>query len=404
MTKILDIDDLKHLNIIKIYEKYTGKSLDRGANIICPFHHDQNPSMKLYHRSNDRYDHFYCFGCHKFGHTIDLVMGLTGMNFAEACEDMRAKFAVDPDIEKTPLPPEIIQYDEMEEDGTDFNKKKVTSILQDEDGDVDLIKYYGCYQYFTDKFHQILIDRKDNYFEKRGITPEVIKEYSLGVCPRGTVFNVPEKNDYVQAVGILNEYNHISFLNRYIIPIKDSFGIVGFIGRAIDNTSKIRYINTRGNDVFIKSQLLFNWNKAKMYDTIYLVEGTMDALSLISSGIPNVVATMGTAFSDYQKNMLKGKTIVYCFDDDEAGHIALDSLACQQIIKTIKPYGYKDFNDLLVNKGPKAVKIATEQIIDYTLMRKDSHIEEDPPLKVKKKKNIIKKIFDKFKKKRYNDK
>ena len=50
----------------------------------------------------------------------------------------------------------------------------------------------------------------------------------------------------------------------------------------------------------------------------------MDAISLFSAGIKNVVATLGTAFTpEHAKLILRyARKIIFCYDSDEAGQRA----------------------------------------------------------------------------------
>lgn len=49
-----------------------GLNPDRHGRILCPFHNDHDPSMKVYPEDRG----YYCFSCHAAGSVIDLVMQL----------------------------------------------------------------------------------------------------------------------------------------------------------------------------------------------------------------------------------------------------------------------------------------------------------------------------------------
>ena len=114
---------------------------------------------------------------------------------------------------------------------------------------------------------------------------------------------ITEKNQKVEDLikaGITKEYEgkYIDiFSNRIMIPIFDQYGkAVGFGGRIIDNSSKAKYINTMNTELFNKSNLLFNYHKAKFYarnDEIIIVEGYMDVISSKAIGFDNVVRNDG---------------------------------------------------------------------------------------------------------------
>ena len=46
---------------------FYGMKVGRSNMMICPFHDDHHPSLKLYP------DHFHCFGCHASGDVITFV-------------------------------------------------------------------------------------------------------------------------------------------------------------------------------------------------------------------------------------------------------------------------------------------------------------------------------------------
>jgi DNA polymerase family A/Toprim domain/CHC2 zinc finger len=55
-----------------------GESPDEGGFILCPFHPDQRPSLKIYE------DHFHCFTCGSHGYAIDWLTQVEGMTATEA--------------------------------------------------------------------------------------------------------------------------------------------------------------------------------------------------------------------------------------------------------------------------------------------------------------------------------
>jgi hypothetical protein len=62
----------------------------RSNMMICPFHDDHHPSLKLYP------DHFHCFGCHASGDVITFVGRLFNLPPYEAARKIMADFHIDP--------------------------------------------------------------------------------------------------------------------------------------------------------------------------------------------------------------------------------------------------------------------------------------------------------------------
>ena len=58
----------------------------RRGFMLCPFHADRVPSLKLYG------DHFHCFGCGAHGDVVDLTAGLLGCSKAEAARRLEVDF------------------------------------------------------------------------------------------------------------------------------------------------------------------------------------------------------------------------------------------------------------------------------------------------------------------------
>jgi len=116
------------------------------------------------------------------------------------------------------------------------------------------------------------------------------------------------------------------YRNRIMFPIKDAWGnIIGFSGRTIVDDER-KYINTSENIVFHKRQGFFNLNNFSTdFDHVVVCEGQMDVIAFTVGGIPNVVASLGTALTLAHARILASiaKEVYLCFDGDNAGQSAL---------------------------------------------------------------------------------
>lgn len=81
-----------------IAEQY-GLEVKRGGMIVCPFHSDKSPSMKL----NE--DYYYCFGCGATGDAIDFVAQLFNLSIRQAAEKIAADFGLRYDSRAPRSPP-----------------------------------------------------------------------------------------------------------------------------------------------------------------------------------------------------------------------------------------------------------------------------------------------------------
>lgn len=182
--------------------------------------------------------------------------------------------------------------------------------------------------------------KAQEYLTGRGITPEIIERFSIGVA-------LPNYNALLSALGkrgcsagllvqagLAVNYDRgpmDKFRGRVMIPIQDPRGhVVGFGGRILEQNSQqmAKYMNTGETEWFNKRTLLFGMNVAlkeiKKRRQAVIVEGYMDAISLHAAGIDWAVASMGTAFAQEQAKLLAraADEVVFSYDSDAAGQRA----------------------------------------------------------------------------------
>jgi len=180
------------------------------------------------------------------------------------------------------------------------------------------------------------------YLVSRGLKPETIKEWQIGYAPdnwRSLLEFLNSRgypNNEVLKTGLVvkNEQSkyYDRFRDRIIFPISDINGtIVGFTGRENPNKPDERmgkYINIPNTLIYDKSRVLYGLNKAKMdirkEGLCVLVEGQTDVVMAHQNGFGNVVASSGTALTEYQLRILKRYTenLATAFDMDVAGEEA----------------------------------------------------------------------------------
>ncbi len=86
-------------------ERY-GLEVNDSGMARCPFHNDRTPSMKLYA------DHFYCFGCGKYGDVVDLTSELLCVPSYAAAYALAEEFGVDVDAARPTPRPALRQFRE----------------------------------------------------------------------------------------------------------------------------------------------------------------------------------------------------------------------------------------------------------------------------------------------------
>ncbi len=184
------------------------------------------------------------------------------------------------------------------------------------------------------------------YLKSRGISDESIEKFSIGYAPESWIGLLDYltrdcgfDTSLLMSAGLIREGNLNTvidvFRNRIIFPISrgDGKGFVGLAGRTLDPNDKIKYLNTYENSIYKKSELLFGLQYARepsrKSNQIIVMEGYMDAVLAHQEGFSNVVATGGTALTNYHANLLtrilKGDgEVVLCFDSDKGGISAVE--------------------------------------------------------------------------------
>jgi len=174
------------------------------------------------------------------------------------------------------------------------------------------------------------------YLLKRGIEPETIEHFQLGLAPDD--WNRLE--EYLLKKGISQEYLKLSglikrnekrnsyydlFRKRIIFPIRHYGGeIIGFGGRVMDQELP-KYLNTPETEVYAKRHNLYGLYQAReairRLNEVILVEGYMDCIKLHQAGITNCVATLGTALTHEQASLMHryAEQVIIVYDGDEAG-------------------------------------------------------------------------------------
>ncbi|HLR64909.1 MAG TPA: DNA primase [Pseudogracilibacillus sp.] len=295
-------------DIVEIIGEYV--QLERkGRNYfgLCPFHEENSPSFSV---TSDK-QIFHCFGCGEGGSVYDFLMLKEGFSFMDAVKYLAERVNVE-------LP-------RLKQEETSFTKEEKVIL----DANESLTKYYHFVLKNTEEGKTAL-----QYLQDRGINESTINEMMIGFAPddsKATVNFLLNQQFHEQELiknGILtqsNQYVNDPFRGRVIFPIMDHLGRpIAFGGRSLGE-DKPKYLNSPENAMFQKGRLLYHFHKSKNFirqsGQAIVFEGYMDVIAAHQANIKNVVATLGTALSDRQVQMLKRYTneIVLCYDTDDAG-------------------------------------------------------------------------------------
>lgn len=315
---------LDRCNIVELISSYVPlKRAGRNYRTTCPFHPEKTPSFIV---SSDK-QIFHCFGCGIGGNALTFIMQYEKVAFREALEILAQKNGV-----TLPVP-----------EATDFQRAK-------EDFRKNL---YDLYEKASEYYQQNLMVSPEaaearNILKNRGISKEAAQRFRLGFAKNewdALIQHLKSKNNSLSLIeksGLIvakeNGGYYDRFRNRIIFPIADAKDrIVGFGARVLDN-SLPKYINSPETPIYVKGKNLFGLSLAKEHlrtkDQAIVVEGYLDMIIPFEAGIPNIVASLGTALTPEQIRLIKRFTtrVVMLYDADLAGELAT-LRACELLIK-----------------------------------------------------------------------
>ena len=277
-----------------------------GANFVacCPFHKEKTPSFSV----SPSKQFYHCFGCGAHGSAISFLIEYDGMTFVEAVNELANTAGLKVPNEQNVDTKEV------------KNNQKLEQVMQ------------STNIFFQKQLRQS--NKAITYLKERGLTGQIAKEFAIGYAPEG--WSNLEKNltnydteDLIKA-GLIQKNEQGKFYDRFrdriMFPIINEKGVViGFGGRVINPEDTPKYYNSPETPLFQKSFELYgliNARKAiRTENYVLVVEGYMDVAALAQHDIRNVVATLGTATTQFhiKKLMRYTQEIVFCFDGDQAG-------------------------------------------------------------------------------------
>ena len=341
---------LSSSNIINILEYYGLKVIRNKCT--CPFHNDTHPSMMV----NTSKGIAKCFACGSGGNAVSFIQKYeteVNHNAISTVEAMQRAI----DIQHLNIV--LSQNNKMPLTEEQKKQKTLSNILKD--------AITICENNLKTK--NIDGERTLDYLKSRNLSEQIINNFHIGFNPTydnitNNLLSKYNMKDLIE-VGITkeskNDYIDI-FSHRIMIPIFDQYGNpVGFGARVLGD-AKPKYINTMATPLFNKSELLFNYHKAKSFARDYemiVVEGYMDVISANAMGFANTVGIMGTALTKEQIELLKKLKceITLSLDNDDAGKNAMIRVIPEllneglevNVLDISKLEGkYKDFGDLKI--------------------------------------------------------
>ena len=312
MYKDTEIQKLiDNLDIVQVIGEYvTLKKTGANYKGLSPFKDEKTPSFVVSPNKNIFKDFSTGIG----GNVISFYMRINNLGFYEAVEELSRKYNISINkfnIEKNRDNPNARYYEIMREAQSFFKNNMINS------------------------------DEAMEYMKNRGYSLEEIRKFEIGFSLESwnSLLNYLKEKGYNEnellELGLIrkNDEGNVFdyFRNRIIFPIyNDTMKLIGFGGRIIEaNSDMPKYLNSPDSKIFKKGKELYGlYNRGESIrkkGLAILMEGYLDVLTAQKHGFVNSVASLGTAFTDEQAQLLKKYTnnIIIAYDNDNAGKEAV---------------------------------------------------------------------------------
>lgn len=336
-----------------------------GGNLkgLCPFHDEKSPSFQV----SPAKGLYYCFGCQEGGDTLDFVMKLEHITFAEAVERLASQAGI------------TLRY----EDGgyTPGRQQGERTRLVE--------AHKAAQSWFAEQLDGAEAAIGRTFLAERGFDADAARHFGVGYAPagwenlvrhlRGRGFTDKE----LLVSGLASEGRRgpmDRFRGRLVWPIRDITGeVIGFGARRLrDDDNGPKYLNTPETPIYKKSHVLYGIDLAKKDISrtarAVVVEGYTDVMACHLAGVTTAIATCGTSFGEDHIKILRRLLmddsefrgeVVYTFDGDAAGQKAAlrafegDQKFATRTFIAVGPDGM-DPCDLRLAQGDTAVRELVE--------------------------------------------
>ena len=305
------IEDVKaRLDIVETVGSYVPnlKRSGRTWKANCPFHNERTPSFIV----DPSRGSWHCFGaCSTGGDVIEFVRRIEGLDFREALGRCAERAGVEL------RPPTRREVERREEHERLLAANDAATLFYQ----AQLAGPRGA--------------SAREYAERRGLDAATQREWQLGYAPDEwsaltdhlTARGFQDRELVAAGLAIEGQRGlYDRFRERLVFPTRDVRGrMVGFGGRALGADQEPKYLNTPRTPLFDKSGTLYGLDRggieARRQDRLIVVEGYMDVIACHQAGIENVAASMGTAITEAQMQLIKRFTpnVVLALDADNAG-------------------------------------------------------------------------------------
>ena len=316
-----------------------GIEIKHGKNNLCinPAHDETNPSMS--YQATDHY--LNCFGC---GESYDIF---------RACEALEGL----PQGQGINRIKQIYGYTDQSQPATNYTKNTVNTEPFFKKPKQEEKKPVKNYADFVLKAHESLC--MHDYHAERGISEEVAARFKLG---------------YVQDVKGMS--------TALVIPMLRADGSYSYQLRNVSKEGVLQHYKPKVEDA--GEAELFNSAAIKQTKPVAIVEGAIDALSVISAGMEaialNGAQNKGKLYDLIQKHKAKLPPIILALDNDEAGRKAQKEIKDMLDKAQIATYSvnlalqYKDPNEAL-QANPEAFRAIVGALTDEESVKRKEYLQ-----------------------------
>jgi DNA primase len=302
---------LKAIPIDAVASEFTPlKRVGNSFRGLSPFHAEKTPSFYCYPGSN----RFKCYSTAKGGDTVGLVQEVMNLDFVEAGEWLASKFGIPVEFSggagigpERSLRAEILAIYELA--AGHFRQQFIASTPDGE----------AARAYWTNE-RKLTLQTAETFGigfaasdDRHTFANQLFKKFSAPALDECGLFFFRHKDRINSPAEMILRWS-----GRLMIPIHDPQGrVIAFVGRQIpgivDETvagKNAKYLNSPDTPIFQKGLVLFNLARARTRLKDHathrwtVVEGTLDVIRLWECGMPLAVATLGTAMTKEQIDLL----------------------------------------------------------------------------------------------------
>lgn len=282
---------------------------------LCPFHNEKTPSFTVNEEGL-----WHCFGCGEGGDIFRFVMDQEALGFSDAVRSLAERAGLE-------LP--ASEAMRTSENRRAIDRRRVIAALAAADA------------FYRDQLSGEAGERARRFLVERGFEDDIVKHFGVGFAPdswdavQQHLTSEQFDQEELEVAGLVKRRDtgkgtYDRLRDRVVFPIRDLRGqTIAFGGRVIDQ-GEPKYLNSPETPTFNKGRTLYGLYEARdaIVETGFalLVEGYFDLLACAQYGFRNVVASLGTAFSEEHAKLLARFTrkSVVAFDGDTAGQAAAE--------------------------------------------------------------------------------